>query len=357
MTRSNTVRMGLVAAMAASLLLIILMALLKPNGKPVPESHETALPVTVIQVTLTNMADLVYLPAVVEAHVDALLAAEKAGRIVELAADRGDHVQAGQLLMRIDDRIWQANLSQATIAAENARRNHERFQVLQKSGAVAESEYDNIEKAYIQADALATEARINIEQCRVVSPIGGIVNNRLVEAGEYVQPGTPVFQVVDAATVRIVIQIPERDIFAVHAGDRMSFTIQPLPGQRFEGTVTFVATQADPRNNAFRTEITVNNDGGILRPGMIAQIEFHRGNFQDMVALPMSAVLPSKGDHIVFLAKDGRAIRRKIQLESLARKQALVSRGLETGDLVIVEGNRNLRDGQRVEIQEAERGE
>ncbi len=343
-----------VLLIVAGIMIVLIAAMigLGPNGKELPETKEAAMPVSVMAVQPTNTADIVHLPALIEANVDATLAAEKAGRIVEIKADRGDQVEKGQLLLQIDDRIWQTNLKQADIAAKDAKKNLERFQQLQESGAVADREFDAIEKAFIQAEAMATQASINIEQCRVLSPINGIVNDRYVETGEYVQPGTPVFQVLDKATVKAVIQIPEKDIYAIQPGDALPFTVQPLRDRTFEGKVVFVAAQADGRNNAFRTEIAVDNSDGTLRPGMIAQVEFHRGINENMISLPMAAVLPSKGDHVVYLKKGDQAVRRKVQIETITRKRALISQGLEEGDLVIIEGNRTLSDGQRVEIVE-----
>jgi len=342
----------LFGSLAIILLLIVLMSVTKPNGKDLPEAKEATVVVSTLHIHLTNTADIVYLPALIEANVNAVLSAEKAGRIVELMADRGDRVGQGQQLLQIDDRIWQASLKQAEISARDAGKNFERFKALQKAGAVAASEYDRVEKDSVTASSRLEEANINIEQCRVISPIIGTVNDRFVEAGEYVQPGTPVFQVVDHATVKVMIQIPEKDIYSVKPGDRIAFTVQPLPSRTFEGEITFVAAQADERNNAFRAELTVDNADGILRPGMIAQVEFHRGICANMVSLPMSAVLPSKGDHIVYLVKNGHAVRRKVQIENITRKRALISRGLDEGDLVVIEGNRTLSDGQLVETME-----
>ena len=332
------------------LLLIVLMSVTKPNGKDRPEAKEVAAMVSTLQVRLTNTADIVYLPALIEANVNAVLSAEKAGRIVELMADRGDRIDKGQQLLQIDDRIWQTNLKQAKIAASDAKKNFERVKALQEAGAVAASEYDRNEMESVTTASMLEAANINIEQCRVVSPITGTLNDRFVEAGEYVQPGTPVFQVVDHATVKVMIQIPEKDIYSIKLGDRITFTVQPLPHRVFDGKVSFVAAQADERNNAFRAELAVGNADGILRPGMIAQIEFHRGICNNMVSLPMSAVLPSKGDHIVYLVKDGHAVRRKVQIDTITRQRALISQGLETGDQVVIEGNRTLSDGQRIEI-------
>ncbi len=350
----NPTTLILFGSLAIILLLIVLMLATKPNGKDLPEATETPVMVSTLRVHLTNTADIVYLPALVEANVNATLSAEKAGRIVKLMADRGDRVEKGQLLLQIDDRIWQASLKQAEIAARDAQKNFDRFKTLQQAGAVAASEYDRIEKDSVTASSMLEAASINIELCRVVSPITGTINDRFVEAGEYVQPGTPVFQVVDHATVKVMIQIPEKDIYSIQSGDRIAFTVQPLPDRVFEGKTTFVAAQADERNNSFRAELTVGNADGVLRPGMIAQIEFHRGISRNMVSLPMSAVLPSKGDHIVYLVKDGHAVRRKVQIENITRDRALISQGLETGDQVVVEGNRTLSDGQLLETMEPE---
>lgn len=345
-------KLSLILTLIILIALIAVLSRLKPNTTTLPEIKEAPITVSVLSVQLTNSVDIVLLPALIEARVNAILSAEKAGRIIECSADRGDRVEKGQVLLQIDDRIWQANLKQANIAAKDARKKYERFQKLQNSGAIAESEYDSIETAHIRAEAMATEANINIEQCRVVSPITGIINDRFVETGEYVQPGSPVFQVVDKATVKVILLVPEKDIYSIQVGDAVHFTIQPLPNRTFVGSVSFVASQADGRNNAFRAEIVVDNSDGLLRPGMIAEIQFQRGINKNMVSLPMSAVLPSKGDHIVYLAKNNQAVRRKIQIDKITRDRALISKGLDEGDLVIVEGNRTLNDGQHVTIQQ-----
>lgn len=344
----------LYATLTLVILLIVLMVFIKPNGKKLPETREAPVPVSTLRVQPTNTADIVYLPARIEANVNATLSAEKAGRIVALMVDRGECVKKGQLLLQIDDRIWQASLKQTQIVARDAKKNFDRFKTLQQAGAVAASEYDRIEKEYITATSRLEEARINIEQCRVVSPIDGIVNDRFVETGEYVRPGTRVFQVVDYATVKVALQIPEKDIYSARPGIRMAFTVQPLPLRTFNGEITFVAPQANERNNAFRTELAVDNADGTLRPGMIAQIEFHRGIRNHMVSLPMSAVLPSKGDHIVYLAQADHAVRRTVQIDTIARERILISHGLKEGDEVIVEGNRTLSDGQRIKTIKSE---
>lgn len=342
----------LLALLGLIILGIVLMAALNPPEKEEPESVEAAMAVTTLQVSPTTLADTVQLPARIEARINTTLAAEQAGRITRLLADRGDTVQANQLLMQIDNRVQSSALKQARIAAENARKNLKRNKELKQSGAVSQSEFDRIEQEAIHTASQLDAAQIALDQCRTLAPVAGTINDRLVDIGEYVQPGTPVFQLVDTSTVKVVIQVPERDIFSIKLGESIDFSVRPLPDEIFEGAITFIAAQADARNNAFRTELTVENPNGILRPGMIAQVAFTRGSMEQMVALPISAVLPSKGDHIVYLAKEGQAVRRKVLIDRISGEQALIAHGLEAGDLVILEGNRTLSDGQRVEVLE-----
>jgi RND family efflux transporter MFP subunit len=347
--RNTKGRTPIILALVVIVALIVVMMLLKPPPKPIIPSKEKPLLVSVIEAQLTDVPDTIYLPSLIQANVDAMLSAEKPGRIVKLHVDRGDRVKKGQVLLQLDDRIAQADLKSAEIAKKEAANNYARFQQLQESGAVAPSQYEEIERQSITADALYQSALVNIDQCQITSPIDGVINDRLVEEGEYVQPGSPAFQVVDLATVKVNIQIPEKDIYAINPGEPMRFTIQPLPKHTFTGTVTFVAAQAGSQNNAFRAQLTADNPDGRLRPGMIAQVEFNRGSRSNMLSLPIAAVLPSNGDHIVYLIENDQAIRRKVQIEKMSRDFVLISDGLNAGDLVITEGNRTLSDGQRVE--------
>ena len=340
----------LYGSIAVLLLGIVLLSFFKPTKKEKPLPPEAALPVSVVTAKKTDQEDLVMLPALLEARIDATLAAEKAGRVVKIFVDRGDPVQKKQLLLQIDDHTERAILTRAKIIARDAKKNFERFERLKKAGAVADSEYDQVEKETIVSAARLNEVNISIKKCQVHSPENGIVNDRFIDVGEYVLPGTPLFQVIDSDSIKVILQIPEKDIFAIKVGDKLSFKIQSIADKTFFGVVSFVAVQADVQNNSFRAELSISNKKGLLRPGMIARVLFRRGVKKQIISLPISAVLPSKGDHVVYIVKEGHVIRRKVKIASLALTNALISKGLNTGDVVVIDGNRTLTDGQRVRI-------
>lgn len=330
----------LFSALVVILLLIMLFKALPDREKKFPVRPEAIVPVNVIEAATKDRADLIILSGLVLADIDATLAAEKSGRVVELLADRGESVTNGQVLLRLDDRT-------ARIAFEDAARNLERFEKLSGTGAVSQKDLDDIRKA---RDLTETA----LSYCTVKSPADGIVNERYVEEGEYVMPGTPVFDVISINPVRVTVDIPERNVSSLTAGEPVPFEVLSLPGEKFTGTVSYISSKASTDNNAFRIELTIDNPDGILRPGMIASVQHQRGIRKNAITLPLSAIIPQKGDNVVFLIRDGRAVRQVVRIDSILETEALILSGIKPGDLVVTSGNRMLTDGTKVEIRNAQ---
>jgi len=328
----------LLSVLGGIILLILLFNVLPPRKKELPAQPVVRVPVQVVEAVAKDRPDIIVLPGLVMADVDATLAAEKSGRVVELLADRGQVVTRGEVMLQLDDRT-------ARIAFEDADRNLERFEKLSGTGAVSQKDLDDIRKACDLAEA-------ELSDCTVKSPTGGVVNERYVEEGEYVVPGTPVFDVLSINPVRISADIPERNIAALHLGDPITFEILSLPGNTFTGTVSYVSAKASTDNNAFRVELSVPNPDRLLRPGMIASMQYHRGTFKQAIALPLEAIIPQKGDHIVFIIRDGRAVRQMVRIDTIINQEAVISSGAKPGEWVVIRGNRLLSDGSLVTIED-----
>lgn len=342
----------LLGALLIVLLLIVLFKVLPKRKEELPPKPEVVIPVQVVKVTPEDRPDIIVLPGLVLADVDAKLAAEKAGRVVEIFAERGESVTNGQVLLRIDDRAAQAAADAARITHEDAVRNLERFEKLSGAGAVSQKDLDDIRKAKELADAQLREAEAALSYCTVRSPVDGIVNERYVEEGEYVLPSAPVLDVLSINPVRVTVDIPERNILALQTGDAVPFEVIPFPGQVFTGTVSYISSKADTGNNAFRVELKVPNPDGALRPGMIAAVQYRRGIRTNAVTLPLEAIIPQKGDNVVFLVRDGMAVRQLVRIDTILKQEALILTGVSAGDLVVTRGNRMLTDGAKVEVRE-----
>ena len=330
------------------LLLIVLFAILPKRKEVITDEPTPPPPVTTMLVEPVQVNDVLHLPAKVHAVFDAALALDKAGIVAELPVDRGSEIEAGQILLRLEDSIWKAGLEAAEIQHREAKREWNRWQELRKTGAVSTSEFDAVQARFDLAKVTLENARINLEKCVLRSPSAGVIADRYVEVGEHVAEGAPAFRVVNSERIKLAVDIPERDVLQVRTGMAMPFTIDSLPEHAFTGTVTFVAAAARAENNSFPAELMVENAGGSLRPGMMGRLALSRGQRINAIVLPFGAVIPKKGEYVAFVVENGKALQRLVKLDYFSDFDVVLASGLEPGEEVVIEGNRALSDGMVV---------
>lgn len=340
----------LVAVVAAAVVAAIILA---PKRKETAvETARKAVPVQTMTARADGFTDLLELPGRIEPRTAATLAAEKPGRIVAVEVDRGDRVKAGQVLVRLDREAWDARLRMAEVELREAVRDLARIEELRKTGAVSLSDHDAAAARRDRADAALADARAQVRQCEVVSPVDGEVTDKLVEAGEHATEGRAVIRVVDIASVKLVFDLPERAAADVVPGRQLTFTTEGVDASVRTAAVSFVSAEADPRSNTFRVEAQVPNPGGALRAGTIARVRVERPVAPGHVAVPLAAVVPRRGEHVVFVAAGGRAVRRVVTLDRIAGGQAILSGGVAAGEAVVVDGHRGLADGVELQVVE-----
>ncbi len=345
--RAGVILWTLVAVVAAAIAGAIVLA--PPPPPPLAEAPRKPVPVHTRMARADGFTDVLELPGRIEPRIAATLAAEKPGRIVAVEADRGDRVKAGQVLVRLDREAWEARLRQAEVEQREARRDLSRIEDLRKTGAVSQSDYDAAEARRDRADASLADARAQVRQCEVVSPVDGEVTDRLVEAGEHATEGRAVIRVVDISSVKVVFDLPERAAGDVAAGRPVAFAVDGAGGGVWTAVVSFVSAEADPHSNTFRVEARLPNPGGVLRAGMIARVRVERPVPPGHVAVPLAAVIPRRGEHVVFVVAGNHAVRRVVTLNRIAGGQAVLSAGVAAGEAVVVDGHRGLMDGVEVE--------
>jgi RND family efflux transporter MFP subunit len=340
--RSTLVIWSLIVVMFFLIVFSIFARRKEPEAAPV---QEKAYPVEILTLTAESMTDELLLPGRIEPFMRALLPTDKPGRVIAIAADRGDVVTNGQVLLTLDARLWQSMLDAASLELREAQKELARWNDLEAAGAVSSSDMDQIRTRVDRAIIQHREAATHVAQCSVISPTNGIINDRFVEVGEYATEGMATFELIVADPVTITLDIPERDAGPFRAHTHVDFSVGVLPGQRFTGEVTFAATASQNGNNTFRMEVQVDNNDLRLKPGMIAELRYTRGQLDHAIAVPLDAIIPLRGEHVVFIDQDARAVRRLVKIDRLMGSRALITEGLSAGDRLIVRGNRGLVDG------------
>ena len=345
--RSSRVIWLLIVVMSA---LVVLSIFVRRKTPAMTEHPERAYPVELLAIEPENIVDILVLPGRIEPAMRARLPADKPGRISEIMVERGDRVVKDQLLLRLDARLWEAMLAAADVELREAEKEYNRWRDLEKAGAVSGSDMDQIRTRLDRARIQRDEAATHVSHCEVRSPADGIINERLVETGEYATEGMAVFELVTTDTVKIKVDIPERDALPISENDEVTFHVSVVPDRTFTGRVTFVAAAAHVDNNAFRMEIEADNDNQTLKPGMIAEVNYRRGTIANALLVPLDAVIPRRGEHYVYIANDHRAIRRLVRIDRIAQSRAVISDGLRAGDRVVIKGNRSLVDGALLDV-------
>jgi membrane fusion protein, multidrug efflux system len=336
--------------LAVVVVLIGILAALPRPEEQVEAEAERAVAVRVLELAPRRMPDEIRLPGRIEPLQAALLPAERAGRVVELLVDKGAAVEAGQMLVRVDRRLWEAAHRRAAIERRDAERDLQRWRELEKTGAVSASDFEAVSRREESARIAVDETQVFLDQCEVRAPFAGLIADRLVELGDYANEGQAVLRLIRLDRVKLAFDVPERDIGAVAPGQEMSFTLAALPGREFRGTVAFVASQAARESNSFAVELEVDNADGALKAGMIAQVGLVRRVREAAVVVPLAAVVPRKGEHYVFVVENGRAVRKRVQIAALIGSEAVIEGGLALGEQVVVEGHRGLQDGLKVAV-------
>lgn len=328
---------------------VVLSITLRRDAIETDPPEEKAIPVHIQRVVRRPVEHTIRLPGRIEADFRSRLAVDKGGRVTELLVDKGDTVMENQLLLRIENRVWQALLKQAEIEEREARREFERWSELVETGAVSASDFDAIRTRFDRARVQLADAEVHVAQCEVRSPVNGIINARFVEVGEFAAEGSAVLELVVTDPVRVRINVPEREIATAVPGRPLPFSVAVLGDNIFKGKITHVAEAASLENNSFRVEATLPNPDRILRPGMIATAKWTRPRMDEAVVIPLSAIIPHKGEHFVFIAREDRAVRRLVRIERFLDTEAVLSTGLEPGEEVVVEGHRELIDGALIQ--------
>ena len=214
----------------------------------------------------------------------------------------------------------------------------------------------------VEAQKQQSEVRVRlltqqIEETRLTAPFPGVVAERYLNSGSFVQTGTPIVRLVEAGPLRVRFWVPEEGLAGVSPGVSFEITTQSTRKQRFSGLVTRLSGEVSRRNRTVAVDGILQTTAAPLRPGMYAQVEMARGRVQGKI-VPGAAVLKrvnTSGDENngVFAAVDGIARWRVVEILGRQDDRIAVQGVLAAEDRVLVFGHQDLADGTRITIVES----
>jgi membrane fusion protein (multidrug efflux system) len=323
------------------------------EGLATTENHsnqDPVIPVSIIEVQPGPMRDVILLPGATEAWQDVQVAADTAGRIEWIGPREGERVNKGDLLVKIDVSALKAALNHAEAQFKLADDLYQRRQRLFERKIIAKEELDQSETQRTLAATDYEQIKVRYEQGFPQSPISGIINHLYVDAGEFIDTGKPLADIVNIDRIKINVRVPELDIRFVRKGQKTPVRIDAFPERELTGVVDFVAFKADPATKTFLVRTLIDNPHGDIRPGMIGRVVFVRQIIPDALAAPLFSLVDKGGERLVFIEKDGVAHSRTVSIGVIEGDRVQITEGLSAGDHLIVKGQTEVEDGMKVSV-------
>jgi RND family efflux transporter MFP subunit len=289
--------------------------------------------------------------AVVEAVRQSTVAAQIAGRIVDLRFDVGDYVKKGEVIARIDERAasqavaaTEAQVRQAEAALRNARAEYERSKQLVAQKFLSQAALDRTEADYKAAQARvsallagAGQAQTERSFATIVAPYSGVVSARHVELGEMAVPGKPLMTGFDPGTLRVSATVPQAQVAAIRAGAKARVEV-PSIAKWVEATELTIIPTADPRTHTTQVRLGLPADVRGIYPGIYARAHFVTGRAAALLVPRAAVVQRSELTAVYVIGEAGAPQLRQIRLGTAGDERSVeVLAGLRAGERVALE--------------------
>ena len=299
------------------------------------------------------------------------------GQIVEEPIEEGQHIKAGDVLARIDDRDYQAQLRQAIAMRDVAKANLHLLQDKANrarhlmTGAISTDDFETaitaaeVAQAQLKRDEAAVDyAKFNVNQCIIRSPINGIVLKKYRELGDTINFGgqiqagggaTDIAQLADTDDMRAEVDINEADIAKVGIGSPVVVALDAYPDKQFDAALVKVYPAADRQKGTVKIEVQIARpDLQIIKPEMSAKVSFLENQpaatQQPRITVPKGAVRIEEGAPSVWTVREGIVHRVGIVRGQETETGIEIKQGLNDGDVVVVSPQANLANGRKVSV-------
>jgi len=350
-------------AIASASLVLLALTLIpgcRNSAEPPAQLQEAPVHVETVEVSALRTPKVLQLTGTLRGAKETDLAANVAGRILKTNVERGQSVERGALLAEVDVRAAALALEEARVQvaasktqAEINQVDCERFEKLKAGNAVTAYEYDQV-AAKCRTSPFGVEvaqvrqsiAAKNVGDGMIRAPFAGVVTERYVEVGAYVQPSSRVVSIAEVEALRLEFSLPERNFPDVKLGSELTFEVAAYAGRRFDAKVVRISGAVRETRDVM-IDAQVNNTDRSLLPGMFTSVTLTTG-YEDLPSVPSSAVFEQNGKHNVFVLTRNILEQRVLQTAPPLGDRISVRRGLALGERVVTGDLPKLKNGQRV---------
>lgn len=287
--------------------------------------------------------------AALEPRAESQVVAKTSGVALAVLVEEGQRVTAGQPLVRLDPDRARLAVAQSEAQMRKLENNYQRAQKLVGQQMVSAADVDQLRFDLENVRAQYRLATLELSYTTVVAPISGVIASRSIKTGNFVQINTPIFRIVDNSRLEATLNVPERELATLRAGQPVTLAADALPGQSFTGTVDRIAPVVDSGSGTFRVVSAFDGAAHALQPGMFGRIRIDYDQRADALVVPRLALLDD-GEPAVFRVREGKVARVPVKLGYAEGPWVEIRDGLAAGDQVVTAGKVALRDGTAVQV-------
>lgn len=315
------------------------------------EKKKAPVPVSVAAVETGTVSSYIRSTANLASDNEVKVLTESDGRIARLYVDEGDWVSKGQTLATLDREDTGIDLAKRQVKSENTRLNYERGERMLREGLISQETFEKLRMEDEMSRQEVAEARYRIGKTAIRAPFSGRITSRIVEQGQHLRAGEELFNLADFDPLVAYIHLPEREVLGLKPGREARITLKADEAVQFRGRIRQISPVVDPATGTVKVTVeAVNPLPAAVRPGGFVTIDIVRESRPDAVLLPRQAVLRELQSAHVFVAKNGIAEKRPVQLGLEEGELIEVLGGVKPGERVIVAGQGSLKQGSPVEI-------
>ncbi|MCG3165396.1 MAG: Multidrug resistance protein MdtA [Bacteroidia bacterium] len=343
---------GIIAGIA---ILALVVFKLKTNkeitqSKVYQYDKEQAINVQVDTLRLENMNAEFSYSGTFEPNKETKISAELQGKINAILVDAGSVVSKGQTLIQLDNSLLKLQLQAIEVQIEGLEVDVTRYTILAKSDAIQGVQLEKAELGLKSAKVQKATLLEQINKTTIKAPFNGVVTAKLSEEGAFAAPGVPLLQITDIKNLKFTVNVPEKDLSQFKINQSYSLSADAYAEMLLTGKTTMIGSKAN-MGSSFPVQFMVNNTSDLkIKSGMFGKVLLKSETSGNGIVIPSSAIQGTENQPQVYIVKNGKALLQNITISNKIQNKAVVSNGLNEGDVIVTNGFINLFDGANVTV-------
>jgi membrane fusion protein (multidrug efflux system) len=353
-TKSSILKKVLYVIIPMAIIAIIVIKL--KNNKDITQSKvyqydkKQAINVQVDTLQLENVNSEFSYSGTFEPNKETKISAELQGKINTILVDVGSIVSKGQNLIQLDNSLLKLQLQTIIVQIEGMEADVNRYTILAKADAIQGVQLEKAELGLKSAKIQKATLLEQINKTIIKAPFSGVVTAKLSEVGAFAAPGVPLLQITNITTLKFTVNVPEKDLSQFKLNQSYSLSADAYSEILLTGKTTMIGSKAN-MGSSFPVQFMANNTSDLkIKSGMFGKVLLKSETSGKGIIIPSSAIQGTENQPQVYLLKNNKALLQNITISNKIQNKAVVSKGLNVGDVIVTNGFINLFDGANVTV-------